>query len=171
MKNKHGFTLIELLAVIVVLAIVMVLAATTVLPYMTEARQESFALEANAIKDAAKNAISLISVGKLSADYYTLVDADQSDSDPSEDDYCFDVSDLKNAGLFEKDDESYKGIVVAIKKGNSYTYTVRLKNSEYAVNKEGNISKDDIISTLTGVKTACENGVIKEQDVSAWPEK
>lgn len=123
MKNK-GFTLIELLAVIVVLAIVMVLAATTVLPYMAKARKEAFLLEAKALKNAASQAVSLISIGVADETQYTKY------SDTS---YCFTMENLKNLGLLKKDSDNYFGIVYVRKVNNSYEHILSMYNEEYFV--------------------------------------
>ena len=156
LKENKGFTLIELLAVIVVLAIVMVLAVTTVLPYMTQARKEAFALEANTAKDAASSAMSLIMIGSLDEDYYVSYE------DGS---YCFTIENLMKAGLYEKDakDENdnyvYQGIVkVTQSEDKAYTYEVSLKNDQYyvsAISKE--VVKGDVNegAAPNGFATAC----------------
>lgn len=134
--NKKGFTLIELLAVIVVLAIVMVLAATTVLPYMADARKEAFALEANTLKDSASQAVSLIAIGSVKDNYTSTTDGG----------YCFTVKQLKDLGLFKKDNDDYKGVVVVEKTGNAYSYKVELRNKEFFVKQTaaGDVVKDNV---------------------------
>ena len=145
LKENKGFTLIELLAVIVVLAIVMVLAVTTVLPYMNKARKEAFALEANAAKDAASNAMSLIMIGSLTDNYkFTAGNKTDSNNTNDNDKYCFTIENLKAAGLYEKDDTNYKGtIIVEQKTDKTYEYTVNFKNAQYYVTD----SKVDVVST------------------------
>ena len=149
--NKKGFTLIELLAVIVVLAIVMVLATTTVLPYMANARKESFALEANTLKNAASQAVSLITIGTIK---------DTSNYTKTDDGYCFTVGNLKDLGLFKKDDASYKGIVTVQKaeNGNAYEYIVELENGEFYVKQTatGDVTVDNVNDyEKDKVKQAC----------------
>lgn len=157
LKENKGFTLIELLAVIVVLAIVMVLAVTTVLPYMTQARKEAFALEANTASNAASSAMSLIMIGSLETDYYTY--------DETNKEYCFTVENLMEAGLYEKDEKDandnyvYQGVVkVTQTSGKAYTYEVSLKNDQYYVNAvEGEVDQDDVKegAAPSGFVTTC----------------
>ena len=149
LKENKGFTLIELLAVIVVLAIVMVLAVTTVLPYMNNAKKESFALEANGAKDAASNLLSLIMIGSEDgADY------------GSEGNYCFDISDLKALGLYEKDDTTYSGTVKAVKAtgATKYTYTVSLTyGTDYVYGADKTFKAVDVKeATISGFTAACQ---------------
>ena len=152
LKEKKGFTLIELLAVIVVLAIVMVLAATTVLPYMTSARQESFALEANAAKDAASNAVSLIMIGELDSSNYT----ETKDGSGNVTGYCFTIKNLKDAGLFEKDDDKYTGVVKVSKTSNAYTYLVEMQNDEFFVKQT---AAGDVKTENVSARTDATNDV------------
>lgn len=148
--NKKGFTLVELLAVIVVLAVVMVLATTTILPYMTDSRKNSFAIEANEAKNAAADAVSLIQIGTIKtseAQAYEVTGG-----------YCFDLTDLNTLGLWTKGDTSYKGKVVVKKEESKYTYTVSIQNTEFeVVSKSGDIDKD-MVETKgknTGASFAC----------------
>ncbi|MBE6156489.1 MAG: type II secretion system protein [Firmicutes bacterium] len=142
LNEKKGFTLIELLAVIVVLAIVMVLAATTVLPYMANARKQAFATEAETVKKAASQAVSLIGIGSVT---------DASKYTKTTNGYCFTVQNLKDLGLFEKDDANYAGVVEVTKSGNNYTYLVKMKNSEFYVSQTtaGSINATSDVKDVT----------------------
>ncbi|MBE6156490.1 MAG: type II secretion system protein [Firmicutes bacterium] len=164
MRNNKGFTLIELLAVIVVLAIVMVLAATTVLPYMANARKQAFATEAETVKKAASQAVSLIGIGSIAektgeTENYKKVTVKE--GEVTKTGYCFTIAQLKSLGLFEKDDTSYEGTVTALKEGNSYKYTVHMKNSNYYILQasSGNITtadvKDGTPGQDAGFKSSC----------------
>jgi len=149
LKENKGFTLIELLAVIVVLAIVMVLATTTVLPYMANARKESFALEANTAKDAASQAVSLILIGSVKDNYTKTSNG-----------YCFTIKNLVDLGLFEKEDANYKGVVQVTQTNNAFTYLVKMKNSQYYVTQSssGNVEASHVTEgtpNATQVPEAC----------------
>ena len=164
MKNldKKGFTLIELLAVIVVLAIVTVIATQTVLPFMANAGRDTFASEANMAIDAASDAMSLISLGSVASSNYT-------EEAPSGGNkvYCFTIDNLKNLGLFQKDDSSYEGTVTVTVTGNTYTYATEMKNDRYYVKTtSGTIKAEDYnastqkngvgsVSSSVTLKTAC----------------
>jgi len=156
LKGKKGFTLIELLAVIVVLAIVMVLAATTVLPYMSNARKDAFALEANTARKAAANAVSLINAGAVKTNYTKTANG-----------YCFTIADLKALGLFEKDysegekandvsDDEYVGVVEVTQSANAFTYLVKMKNSDFYVSQTtaGDIKAANLKDVVTGTNAA-----------------
>jgi len=127
-RNKKGFTLIELLAVIVVLAIVMVLATTTVLPYMANARKDSFALEVNTAKEAASQAVSLIMIGSVKDKYTTIKNAQGETTG-----YCISIENLKALGLFDKDDSNYQGVVNIEKNNGVFTYKIQMKNADFFV--------------------------------------
>ena len=149
-RNKKGFTLIELLAVIVVLAIVMVLATTTVLPYMANARKDSFALEANTAKEAASQAVSLIMVGAVKDNYTKTSNG-----------YCFTIQNLRDLGLFDKDDANYQGVVKVVKTNNAFTYKIQMKNADYYVKEmagevNGNNVGDKTDADYAKVVTSCE---------------
>ena len=148
--NKKGFTLIELLAVIVVLAIVMVLAATTVLPYMANARKDAFAVEANTLKESAAQAMSLKAIGSIdTSSVKTYTDNNKTTG------YCFTVEELKEFGLFKKDNTNYAGYVTVKVTNNAYEYTVALKNTEFYVTGTGDIAGDNVVAATESAATAC----------------
>lgn len=152
LKEKKGFTLIELLAVIVILAVVAVIGATTVLPYIQNANERAFAVEANQVKDAASQAVSLIQIGSLTSNF-----EDQSTSSAKV--YCFTLENLVDAGLWTKDKGSiynedsnangnYKGTVTATQSGNAYTYSVSMTDgSLYVSGESGNINSGAVHKT------------------------
>ena len=157
MKNKKGFTLIELLAVIVVLAIVTVIATQSVLPFMSNAGRDAFASEANVAIDGASDAMSLISLGSISSSNYTIEDGGK---------YCFTIKNLKDLGLFQKDDANYQGTVTVTVSGNTYTYATSMRNDKYYVSTTSGTIKTEAKSSsvpngvgdyASGVtiKTAC----------------
>lgn len=59
LSNKKGFTLIELLAVIVILAIIVVILVPAVSNYLKEAREKTFAINANEIVEAVAGDVTL----------------------------------------------------------------------------------------------------------------
>jgi len=146
MKNNRGFTLIELLAVIVVLAIVMVLAATTVLPYMGDARENAFKIEATNVVTAAESAKDLYAIGKVS------MNADSTKSCTAGTTMCFTVDELISLGIYEADAATFYGkVVISNYNTNTPTYTLHLKkNDEFSI--IGGTGKDysDYSGTLTG---------------------
>jgi len=134
-NNKKGFTLIELLAVIVVLAIVMVLAAQAVLPRLAEARQDTFATEANT---AIESAHSYFLNGVLGGANETLPTNEGGVR-------CVTIQTLIEKGFFDADVENYAGRVMVKKVGSLYLYAVTLKNQTLMVINqgfEGNYNKD-----------------------------
>ena len=140
--NRKGFTLIELLAVIVVLAIVMVLAASTILPYMANARKDAFAVEANTLKESAAQAMSLKAIGSVKDNFEPIEET--VDGKTVITGYCFTVENLKNLGLFKKDDTNYAGTVIVDISNSAYTYTVNMKNTEFYVTKTGDVEREDV---------------------------
>ena len=131
MKNKKGFTLIELLAVIVVLAIVMVLAVTTVLPYMNNAREEAFRIEATSLVDAAEKAKDLYTLNQVTIEN----SATNVDSCSSTNKICFTVKKLIDLGIYEGDVNSYSGkveITNISSKTPTYTSSIK-KNNEFKI--------------------------------------
>ena len=130
MKNNNGFTLIELLAVIVVLAIVMVLATTTVLPYMTEARESAFRIEATTVIDSAESAKDLYTLGKvkINNDSDSCVDATTKKM-------CFTVDELITLGIYDGNKDDFDGkVLIENYNTNTPSYTLNLKkNSEFAI--------------------------------------
>jgi len=129
MKNNKGFTLIELLAVIVVLAIVMVLATTTVLPYMSDARQNAFKIEASNVISAVDNAKDLYNIGKIKMNSNAKISCATATK------ICFNVDELINLGIYEGDKNSYDGkITVANYNTPTPTYELYLKkNDEFKI--------------------------------------
>lgn len=142
-RGNKGFTLIELLAVIVVLSIVSVLAARSVLPYMGNAGKEGFVIEANEAISAASDAMSLINIGSIT-DTTKYTTGEEKVGEITYNTYCFTLANLKDLGLFKKDDPNYKGIVKVRVNEKSYTYTVEMTNSKFKVNKSGQVTTDDI---------------------------
>ncbi len=124
--NKKGFTLIELLAVIVILAIVTVIGVTTILPYMQNARRDAFNVEATEVVKAAREAVSLDGLGKIT---FTT---DKSYHSGSE--YCFTVEELANLGIYDGNTSAYSGKVLVNTSTNAYTFTLNLKkNDEFKI--------------------------------------
>lgn len=125
-NNVHGFTLIELLAVIVVLAIVMLLAATAVLPTLSNAQKQTFAIEANTVIEAANAYFingSLTGNNGLPVNETTVK--------------CVTIDTLVSEGHLDLDTTDYDGQVLIKKYGNNYLYVVYLFNSSYMVNGAG----------------------------------
>ena len=169
-KEKKGFTLIELLAVIVVLAIVMVLAATTVLPLVGKARKNSLALEANSLREAASDTLTLINLGEISApamgdDYKETTTTNNGITTST---YCFSAKKLAEIGRWDKDiedltgdDATYSGkvIITTTSASSTYTYSVYLTNGQLYVNGvTGNADDDDVVestSVPTGFSAVC----------------
>ncbi len=138
-KGNAGFTLIELLAVIVVLAIVSVIGTVTVLPALSNVRENSFATEVNEFKKAGSDAVSLIMLDNEDA-----ISAAKKVTDG----YCFTFADLVNLGLFEKDiNGGYAGTVIATKASgaNVYSYKVSLTNgNKFYAYTEGSFDAEGI---------------------------
>lgn len=133
-KNENGFTLIELLAVIVVLAIVMVIAVQAVMPRLAEARQDTFATEANTAIESA-HAYFLNGITSGTATLPTNEGGVR----------CVTISKLIEEGLFDADHDYYLGRVMVKKVGNLYIYAVTMKNQTLMVINqgfEGNYNKD-----------------------------
>ena len=164
-KNTKGFTLIELLAVIVVLAIVMAIAVTSVLPAMTSARKEAFALEANNAMETASNILSLYNLGILDKP------GKGTDYQEGNNKYCFSLKYLSETGYLDKKSEyfagdtpEYAGKVIVETSGDGmtgkYTYTITMHNNLYKVtNIKGSVdSKKTTIDNYASseAKTAYE---------------
>lgn len=134
-KNERGFTLIELLAVIVVLAIVMVIAVQAVMPRLAEARQDTFATEANT---AIESAHAYFLNGIMGGDQ-TLPTNEGGVR-------CVTIQTLIEKGFFDADITNYSGRVMVKKvSGSLYIYAVTLKNQTLMVINEGfegNYNKD-----------------------------
>ena len=146
LESKKGFTLIELLAVIVVLAIVTIIATQSILPFMDNAGRDSFASEANLALDAASDAMSLISIGSIT-DNYKYTPAATTDNAGT---YCFTLDNLKNLGIWTKDDDSYEGsVLVTVPTDNAaYTYSIHMHSAEYYVKtSEGTIKTKNYDAT------------------------
>ena len=128
MKNKKGFTLIELLAVIVVLAIVTVIATQSVLPFMSSARRDAFAIEATDVVNSAESALSFYNLGKVTI-------AGDANSCKSGNKVCFTITKLIDLGLYEGDKNIYKGKVeIDITNSSVPTYTLYAqKGAEFSI--------------------------------------
>ncbi len=136
--NKKGFTLIELLAVIVILAILILLAMPSVLNIMENARKNAFITEAQSFVKAANTKYA------------------QNVLDKTEDDLCYDITDLP----VDKDFNGYSGsIKVAIDKDTGKaTYTIWLSNGDYSIeNKKSTELKAEELGTAETVSNACDN--------------
>lgn len=133
MKKRNGFTLIELLAVIVVLAIVTVLATSTILPYMGNAREDAFKVEAANAVNAADYVMNLYTLGEFTFDS----DGIKSKYDSETKKACMTIATLIDAGAFDADKESYTGRVIIDKSDKQSTYTIFLKkNAEFTLINE-----------------------------------
>ena len=167
MKNKKGFTLIELLAVIVILAIVTVLGATTVLPYLSNAGKNAFAIEANNAVDAASQAMSLYQIGSITIPSANITQTKNGSNEVTATNYCFTLEELVGYGLWTKDASAvgnngdYAGTVVVTQAVGSkaYTYTVSMHGKEYSVNKTGgNVASAEVNNYPANgvtIKTTC----------------
>lgn len=126
-KNVSGFTLIELLAVIVVLAIVILMASMAVIPRMTEARKQVFAMEANEAINAASA-------------YWLDASINGQDSFPVGNKVeCVSVATLREKGDF-KNDANYDGVVYVRQKSdstNNYEYVITMTNHKLMVTNQG----------------------------------
>lgn len=121
--NKKGFTLIELLAVIVVLAIVVLIGATTVLPYMRDARQRAFRVEATNVLRAAQKAYELEQLGKI-----TVSDYEKDWCIARNGEHYYTVVMLRQLGIYENKNDSLVGRVSIIANGsNNYSFKLWLK--------------------------------------------
>ena len=132
----RGFTLVELLAVIVVLAIVMLLAVQAVLPQMTIARKNAFAIEANAVIEAAQS--------------YVVTEALTSNLIISESGLCV-STDVLADGYWKGDVSKYNGFVMIIPKESTqtnYLYKVYLTNQKYMANGLGIDSGNNQVSII-----------------------
>ena len=77
------------------------------------------------------------------------------------------IDNLKDLGLFQKDDDSYEGTVTVTVSGNSYTYATSMKNDKYYVNTTSGTIKTEAydatnqpngvgeVSDSVTLKTAC----------------
>jgi len=149
LRNKKGFTLIELLAVIVVLAIVTVLATRSILPFMSNAARDAFAVEANEAITGAQDAMSLSSIDS-SVNPTKITEGEVTK-------YCFTLADLNALGLWQKDDDKYAGTVVVTPNGNAYTYAVEMYNYDFYVKTtSGQIKAEDDV--LDNPKNINETG-------------
>ena len=122
MKNNKGFTLVELLAVIVVLAVITVIGVTTVLPYMRDAREKAFRVEATEIIKSAQKAVELADLGELSV-------GSDTNSCVKNNTYCFTVSELKQLAVYDSKSDAYVGKVLVAVDGVNKTYTLYVKKS------------------------------------------
>ena len=146
MKKKNGFTLIELLAVIVVLAIVTVLATSTILPYMGNAREDAFKVEAANAVNAADYVMNLYALGEFSFDSTGGKSSYNSETKKA----CITIEALIDAGAFDADKDAYKGRVIIDKSNNTYTLSLK-KNDEFTlVNATGKSFSDAILSKADG---------------------
>lgn len=121
--SKKGFTLIELLAVIMILAILVLIGATTVLPYMRDARQRAFRVEATNVLRAAQKAYELEQLGKITVDEYPKDWCINSNGE-----HYYSVDMLRNLGIYENKNVSLVGRVSIVDNGNNnYSYKLWLK--------------------------------------------
>ena len=151
--NKKGFTLIELLAVIVVLAIVSVIATTLVVRYMSNAKMDTFAVEASNVIASAKNAVSMNELNKLEIE-------NNDNSCKIGNRMCFTIDTLIELGIFKGNKEVYDGKVnidISDKQNLKYKLFLEKKDEfnivdsnviDYSKNKDtinkGNFSGEEI---------------------------
>ena len=147
LRKNDGFTLIELLAVIVVLAIVTVIATQSILPFMANSGRDAFASEANIAIDSASDAMSLMAIGSISDSNYTK-EADNK--------YCFTLKNLKDIGLWQKDDSNYAGTITVTVSGNSYTYATEMYNKDYYVETTSGTTEAKSETETNGVGEATD---------------
>lgn len=75
-NNKKGFTLIEMIVVIVIIAILVALAVPAVMGYVSDAREAKLKSAASAGATTITTAMAKSeSLGKLSAEYKTIIDS------------------------------------------------------------------------------------------------
>ena len=134
--NKKGFTLVELLSVIVILSVIVLIATNAVVPMADSARKQVLALEAN----------TLVTVAQT-----LYVQNNSSDS------ACFSYEELLNAGLIEKEDESYTGsISIERSSDGGYSYKIWLSNGQYIINGiTPDVTSDDVEASAENASTTC----------------
>jgi len=127
-NNKQGFTLIELLAVIVVLSVVTVLATRSILPFMANARSDSFRTEASNVINSANDAINFYNLGRV-----TLKDNGESCKVGKT--ICFTVDELISLGIFEAEEGTFSGkVIVNVTNPSNPTYNLWLqKGAEFSI--------------------------------------
>lgn len=156
--NARGFTLVELLAVIVVLAIVILLALQAVMPALSSAKKQVFALEANGAIEAAQ---TYFMNNNLTGSGQSLPVNDGGAR-------CVPIQTLIDGGFSDLDPESYSGRVLVKKSGNIYVYNVSIqKDKTLMVTSKGyssdtkyneDVTGDDVVDyneTTFGSYTSC----------------
>ena len=136
MKNK-GFTLIELLAIIVLVGVIVIVGYSTIMPYIKNSKERTFAIEANEVIEAAKSAMTLIINEEIDgSDYYFSRMYKEDRIFKSESFYCFSLENLvdmeflnKNKDLVSGDNKIYNGWVRVKKVSGKYNYTISLINT------------------------------------------
>lgn len=139
-KNTRGFTLVELLAVIVVLAIVMVIAVNAIMPQMSEARKNVFAIEVNG---AIESAQTYFTNNNLKGGGDTLPVSSGIVK-------CVTIETLYTEGVSELNPKNYSGRVVVKKEGNNYIYAATLQNGSLMAINRGISSDGKYNADVTG---------------------
>lgn len=148
-KSTSGFTLIELLAVIVVLAIVILMASMAVIPRMTQARKQVFAMEANEALDAASA-------------YWLDGALNGNDTFPIGSEIkCVTIKQLQDSGDF-KNNSDYTGVIYVRKPDatkNTYQYAITMGNGNLmvvAAGQSGDVKPADTTDYVAAsVPTTC----------------
>ncbi len=147
-KNEHGFTLIELLAVIVVLAIVLLMGAMAVIPRMTEARKQTFALEANTAIQGAQQYL-------MGNELKSKSDANKVFPTSTNGTVCVTIGELRTSGTIDFEDTYVGKIIVTKTSDNTYTYKISMTNGTLKVKDAG--ESGDVTSDLVSDYASTDN--------------
>ncbi len=138
-KSSKGFTLIELLAVIIVLAIVMLIAANSVLPLISDSRENAFVSTVNNIIDTVETVHLSNQVSGRKGN-------------------CYDIDELVGEGYLDNiTKEMYDGRVI-VNANNTYSIVIKDTTNGYYVNLDGVsglIKNESVNKTDDGSTTAC----------------
>lgn len=142
-KSRNGFTLIELLAVIVVLAIIILMASMAIVPRMTEAKKQVFAVEAN---DAMNAAASYLLNNSIMGNKPVFPVGDKIE--------CITIKSMIDSGDYNADADKYKGYILVRKKANSSTYEYRITMTNGSLDVKNKGAKDVVASDVEETATS-----------------